>query len=187
MVKKHVSLCHDLLVVFAADSQFIHALKNSFTKQSKNVKTRNKIFGLFQHEMPVRLIKLRWRSLSDSFRRARKFSSTSKFSQRKSNFLEHERETTLKRQPIHVESNFPRSNIEVVTPVIWTWPLCSSSTSKRTFPIVEQINADFHETQVAARTPSCTSEAQVSKFESEGRTKPSLLGYKTNFISFSYI
>lgn len=65
---------------------------NSFTKQSKLMcQNSQQKFGLFQHEMPVRLIKLWWRSLSDSFHRARKFSSTSKFSPRKLNFLEHER------------------------------------------------------------------------------------------------
>lgn len=65
--------------------------------------------GLFRHEMPVGLIKLRWRSLSDF-----SFSSTRRL------ILDHESRifsntngfpswTTLKRQPIHLESNFPRT------------------------------------------------------------------------------
>lgn len=145
--------------------------------------------GVFRHEMPVRLIKLRWRSLSGSFppsslrrlnldHESRIFSSTSDFPSW----------TSLKRQPIHLESNFPRT-IE--------YRSCNLSSLdmdalfivniKENFPIVERINADFHETRVAERTPSRTSEAQVSKFESEGRTKSRVyLATKPIHFFFSY-
>lgn len=70
---KNSSLCRDLLVASAANSQFIHALKKKSllpSNQTDVSKLATKILfsvGVFRHEMPVRLIKLRWRSLSGSF------------------------------------------------------------------------------------------------------------------------
>lgn len=97
--------------------------------------------GLFRHEMPARLIKLR--SLSGSFQpelggslrrlnldhESRIFSNTNGFP----NYTEAPTNT------FSIWIFHERSNIEVVTSVVWTRALCSSSRSKRSSRIFTKL------------------------------------------------